>query len=347
MPRVLSAMVVRRAIDNMIKPGRNVMTQLTRRHLFATVAAAGAASAFSSLPAAAQVPKSGTSGVFRYSLGDAEVIQLLDGIRAIKVPDTFIVNLSKDQMVKAFADAYMPGGIFRNPYCPSVVKSGGKTIVIDTGNGIGALAATKGEVGHHRANLAAAGIDTKDVDIVLISHFHGDHIGGLKNPDGSLAYPKAEIKVPAVEWNYWTNDANLAKTPKSNQGNFANVKKVFAGLKPTQYEAGKEVAPGITAIATPGHTPGHSSFVVASGSKRVLIQGDVAFAPAVFVKHPDYQLMFDVNGDLAVTTRKKFFDMAIAEKLPIIAYHFPFGTVSYIEKTGSGYNVIPANGGLG
>jgi glyoxylase-like metal-dependent hydrolase (beta-lactamase superfamily II) len=286
-------------------------------------------------------------GVFRHKLGDAEVIQLLDGIRAIKFPDTFIVNLSKDQTVKAFADAYMPGGIFRNPYCPAVVKTGGKTIVIDTGNGIGAIAATKGEVGHHRANLAAAGIDVKAVDIVLISHFHSDHINGLKNPDGSPAYPNAEIKLPAAEWSYWTNEANLAKTPKPNQGNFANVKKVFTGLKTTKIEAGKEVAPGITAIATPGHTPGHTSFVVASGSKSVLIQGDVALAPGVFVRHPDYQVMFDVQGDLAVATRKKFYDMAIAEKLPIIAYHFPFGTVSYVEKAGGGYNVVPANGAIG
>lgn len=321
--------------------------QFTRRTALAGTAAAAAATAFGPLPAAAQAPAGTINGVFRHSLGDAEVIQVLDGIRAIKFPDGFITNLSRDQTVAAFEAAYMPGGIFRNPYCPSVVKSGGKTIVIDTGNGIGAVAATKGEVGHHRANLQAAGIDAKAVDIVLISHIHGDHINGLKNPDGSPAYPNAEIKIGAVEWAYWTDEGNKAKTPKSNQGNFANVKKVFAGLKPTPFEAGKEVAPGITAIATPGHTPGHTSFVVASGSKKVLIQGDLALAPGVFVKHPDYQILFDVQGDLAVQTRKKFYDMATAEKMPVIGYHFPFGTVSYVEKSGDGYNLVPANGALG
>jgi glyoxylase-like metal-dependent hydrolase (beta-lactamase superfamily II) len=322
--------------------------QLTRRAALAGTAAVAAASTFHALPAAAQASAATSNGVFRHALGDAEVIQILDGIRAIKFPaDTFIVNLSKEQTLAAFEAAYMPGGIFRNPYCPTVVKSGGKTIVIDTGNGIGAITATKGEVGHHRANLQAAGIDVKAVDIVLISHIHGDHIGGLKNPDGSPAYPNAEIKIPATEWSYWTNEGNLAKTPKSNQGNFANVKKVFTGLKPTPFEAGKEVAPGITALATPGHTPGHTSFVVASGSKRVLVQGDVALAPGVFVKHPEYQVMFDVQGDLAVTTRKKLYDMAVAEKLPVIGYHFPFGTVSYVEKAGGGYNLVPSNGALG
>jgi glyoxylase-like metal-dependent hydrolase (beta-lactamase superfamily II) len=323
------------------------MINMNRRELFGGAAAAAAATTFGPLPASAQTSAAGTSGVFRHTVGDVEVIQILEGIRAIKMPDGFITNLSKEQTLDAFNAAYMPEGVFRNPYCPSVVKAGGKTIVIDTGNGIGALAATKGELGHHRANLQAAGIDVKSVDIVLISHFHGDHIGGLKNPDGTPAFPNAEIKVPAVEQAYWTDEGNVAKTPNSNKGNFANVKKVFEGLKTTPYDAGKEVVPGITAIATPGHTPGHISFVVSSGSKRVLVQGDVALAPEVFVKHPDYQIVFDVQGDVAVATRKKVYDMALAEKLPIIGYHFPFGSLNYVEKAGSGYRLIQANGAIG
>ena len=323
------------------------MTAMNRRELFGGAAAAAAITSFGPLPALAQTPAAGTSGVFRHTVGDIEVIQVLEGIRAIKIPDTLITNLSKEQTLAAFDAAYMPQGIFRNPYCPSVVKAGGKTIVIDTGHGIGAIASTKGEVGHHRANLQAAGIDVKAVDIVLISHFHGDHIGGLKNPDGTPAYPNAEIKVPATEQAYWTDEGNVAKTPASNKGNFANIKKVFEGLKTTPYEAGKEVAPGITAIATPGHTPGHTSFVVSSGGKRVLVQGDVALAPEVFVKHPDYQIVFDVQGDLAVETRKKVYDMALAEKLPIIGYHFPFGSLNYVEKAGGGYRLVQANGAIG
>ena len=324
------------------------MIEFNRRQALVGGVAAAAATAggMNVTPASAQTPAA-MSGVFRHTLGDAEVIQILEGIRAIKMPDGFITNLSKEQTNAAFEAAFMPEGIFRNPYCPSVVKAGGKTIVIDTGQGLSAMAATKGELGHHRANLAAAGIDVKAVDIVLISHFHGDHIGGLKNPDGTPAYPNAEIKVPAVEQAYWTDEGNMAKTPKSNQGNFANVKKIFEGLKTTPYEAGKEVFPGITAIATPGHTPGHTSFIVASGNKRVLIQGDVALAPEVFVRHPDYQIVFDVLGDVAVATRKKVYDMALAEKMPIIGYHFPFGTVNYVEKAGAGYRLVTSNGTLG
>lgn len=325
------------------------MTELRRRDLFAGAAALTAATALSSAsapPALAQAPAGNSSGVFRHRLGDAEVIQLLEGIRLIKYPDNFIVNISKEQLGTIFEQAYMPGGIFRNPYCPVAVKIGGKTIVIDTGHGSGAIAQTNGEAGHHRANLAAAGIDAGAVDIVLISHFHPDHIGGLKNPDGTPAFPKAEILVPATEHAFFTNEANMEKASATNKGNFANVKKVFEGLKVTQYEAGKEVVPGITAIASPGHTPGHTSFVVASGNKRVLIQGDIALAPDIFVKNPDLQIVFDNDKEIAVATRKKIYDMAVAEKLPVIGYHFPFGTVSYVEKAGNGYRLITANGGI-
>src|SRR5688572_10894225 len=157
------------------------MTELKRRDLLTGAAALTAAAATFSpaslMPASAQAAASG-SGVFRRKLGDAEVIQILEGIRLIKYPDNFIANVSKEQLGTLFEQAYMPGGIFRNPYCPVAVKAGGKTIVIDTGHGTGAIAQTNGEAGHHRANLAAAGIDAGAVDIVLISHFHGDHIGG-------------------------------------------------------------------------------------------------------------------------------------------------------------------------
>jgi glyoxylase-like metal-dependent hydrolase (beta-lactamase superfamily II) len=326
------------------------MTELKRRDLLTGAAALTAAAATFSpaslTPALGQAAASGTSGVFRHKLGDAEVIQILEGIRLIKYPDNFIANASKEQLATLFEQAYMPGGIFRNPYCPVAVKSGGKTIVIDTGHGSGAIAQTNGEAGHHRANLAAAGIDAGAVDIVLISHFHGDHIGGLKNPDGTPAFPKAEIMVPATEHAFFTNEANMEKASPTNKGNFANVKKVFDGLKVTQFEAGKEVVPGITAIASPGHTPGHTSFVVASGNKRILIQGDIALAPDIFVKNPELQILFDNDKEVAVATRKKIYDMAVAEKLPVIGYHFPFGTVSYVEKAGNGYRLIAANGGI-
>jgi glyoxylase-like metal-dependent hydrolase (beta-lactamase superfamily II) len=146
--------------------------------------------------------------------------------------------------------------------------------------------------------------------------------------------------VPAAEWAFWSDESNASKTNASNKGNFANIKKVFDGLKPTPFENGKDIAPGITATPTPGHTPGHVSFIVASGSKRLVVQGDVTNHPGVFMKNPGWHAMFDNDGGLAEDTRKKFYDMAITEKLPIIGYHFPFPSMGYVEKDGTGYRLI-------
>jgi len=162
--------------------------------------------------------------------------------------------------------------------------------------------------------------------------------------DPSLqVYPNAEIKVPAAEWAFWTDDSNAAKANGFNKAQFPNVKKMLEGLgdKVTKYDAGKEVAPGITSVATPGHTPGHTSFVVSSGSGKLLVQSDVTNIP-IFVDHPDWHIAFDNDPAQAQATRHKFFDMAAAEKALVAGYHFWFPSVGHIEKAGAGYRLVPA-----
>jgi len=316
--------------------------QLNRRSALVGTAAVAAAGLpqWSGTAAQAQDADNGITGVYRYKFGDGEIVQVFDGARTFPMPDNFVANVAKDQAAAAYEALYMPKGQVTISFSPLVVKSGGKTIAIDTGNGLGAFAATKGAVGNMRANMAAAGIDPKSVDIVLISHFHGDHIGGLKNADGTPAFPNAEIKVPAAEWAFWTDDSNRSKANGPNKGNFATVKKVFEGLQPTQFEAGKEVAPGIASVATPGHTPGHVSFILGSGSKQLAVQGDVTNHPGVFMRNPGWHLMFDNDAAVAEATRRKFYDMALADKMPIIGYHFPFPSAGYVEKDGSGYRLV-------
>ena len=129
------------------------------------------------------------------------------------------------------------------------------------------------------------------------------------------------------------------------ENNFKNIRRVFdaLGRKVTQYEAGKEVAPGIISVASPGHTPGHTSYVVASGSDKVLVQVDItAGAAFLFVKNPEWQFGSDVDKPLAVQTRRKLYDMAMAEKMPIQAYHAAFPGLVRVEKDGNGYRWIPA-----
>ena len=256
------------------------MTDLDRRQLLAGTAAAGAAAALSPFAAStanAAVPASGAQapGFYRYKVGSYECTSINDGARSFPMPDKFVTNVSKEEALAAADAAYMPKGMVTVPFNPQLINTGSKLILIDCGNGVAALKSSKGAAGRTLQNLAAAGVDPKSIDIVLMSHLHPDHTNGIRALDGSMAFPNAEIMVPAKDWEFWTSDENAAKAQSNEmmKNYFANVKKIYAGIesKVTKYDWGKEVAPGITSIATPGHTPGHTSFAVASGNSKILI----------------------------------------------------------------------------
>jgi glyoxylase-like metal-dependent hydrolase (beta-lactamase superfamily II) len=204
---------------------------------------------------------------------------------------------------------------------------------------------TKGQVGRTLLNLAAAGVDPKSIDMVVMSHLHPDHTNGIRAADGSMAFPNAQIMVPAKDWEFWTSDENAAKAQSSEitKGYFANVKKIYTGIesKVTKFDWDKEVAPGITAIAAPGHTPGHTAFAVASGGSKVLIQSDVTNIPEFFLRNPDWHVAYDFDPEMAQKTRHKFYDMASVEKATVVGFHFPFPAVGHVEKDGNGYRLIP------
>lgn len=323
------------------------MTELSRRTLLAGVAAAGAATALEPFagfaPARASAPLAGaqTPSFYRYKVGAYECTSVADGARTFPMPDTFVKNVPKDQALAAAEAAYMPKGMVTVPFNPQVINTGSKLVLIDTGNG----QVPNAPVGKLLPNLAAAGIDPKTVDIVILSHLHPDHANGIKLADGSLAFPNAEIMAPAKDWAFWMSEENAAKAPNDMMKNyFSNVRKVFTGLenKVTRYDWGKEVAPGITSVDTNGHTPGHTSFVVASGSSKVLVQSDVTNIPELFLRNPDWHVAFDIDPVKAVETRRKFYDMAAAEKAMIVGFHFAFPSIGYVEKAGTGYRLIPA-----
>jgi len=319
--------------------------QISRRALLtgAAFAAASTIAPFAGLPAHAAAPFAGKQApsFYRSKLGGFEITVVSDGARAIPLSPTFVRNVNIEQVLAVAEAAYMPKGSIVAPFNPIVVNTDSKLVLIDTGYGPG-IAPT---VGLLPATLAAAGIDPKSVDIVLISHMHGDHILGIKNPDGSLAFPNAEIKVPAVDWAHWMSDENMSRAPEGFQKtSFGFNRKVFSSLKDkvTRFDWGKEVAPGITAVETAGHTPGHTSFMIASGSSKLFFQADVSIVPDLFLRNPDWQVMFDSEPDKAVVTRRRVYDMASADKLLVSGYHFPFPGLGYIEKAGTGYRLVPA-----
>ena len=325
------------------------MTDLDRRQLLAGAALAGAAGALTSLgttarasepPAGAQAP-----GFYRYKVGTYECTSINDGARSFPLPDTFVKNVPKEEAMAAAEAAYMPKGMVTVPFNPQLINTGGKLVLIDCGNGIATYEPSKGAVGRTLQNLAAAGVDPKSVDVVLMSHLHPDHTNGIRALDGSMAFPNAEIMVPAKDWEFWMSEENAAKA-ESNQmmkNYFANVRKIYAGIesKVTRYDWGKEVVPGITSIATPGHTPGHTAFAVASGDAKVLIQSDVTNIPEFFLRNPDWHVAYDVDPVIAQETRHKFYDMAAAEKALVVGFHFTFPSIGHVERDGTKYRLVP------
>src|SRR2546425_13352488 len=190
------------------------MTALSRRTVLAGAAAAVSAGGASSFARAAAPPAGRQApGWYRYKVGSIEVTAVTDGARANPLTDTFIRNVKKDDVNKALEANYMEKDKITVPYTPIVVNTGSKLVVIDVGLGPALYEQSKGAVGQFHTNLAAAGIDRNAVDIVIISHFHPDHINGLLTADNKPAFPNAEIMVPATEWAYWSDDGNMSKAP--------------------------------------------------------------------------------------------------------------------------------------
>jgi glyoxylase-like metal-dependent hydrolase (beta-lactamase superfamily II) len=324
------------------------MTELTRRHLLSGAAAAGAIALTQHSPGHAAAPVKGQQapGLYRYKVGDIECTSVNDGARTFPMPENFVRNVPKEQALAAAEAARWPKGMITVPFNPQLINTGGKLVLIDCGNGIGQLEASKGAVGRTIGNLAAAGIQPKDIDIVLMSHLHPDHTNGIRAADNSMAFPNAEIMAPAKDWDFWMSKENAAKSDSNPmmKNYFANVQRIYAGIedKVTRYDWDKEVAPGITAIGAPGHTPGHTTFVVASGSAKVLIQSDVTNIPELFLRNPDWHVAFDIDPQEAAQTRRKFYDMAAAERAMVIGFHFNFPSQGYVEKDGANYRLIPA-----
>jgi glyoxylase-like metal-dependent hydrolase (beta-lactamase superfamily II) len=322
--------------------------KLTRRHLLAGAAGIATAPLLPSVSAQAAAPmaEKQAPSFYRYKVGDVQVNAIFDGSLTFDLNDGFVLNAKKDEVNAALDKAFLPQDKMTLLFTPLAINIGGKTVVIDTGMGGASLTASKGQNGQFVTNLVAAGIDPKSVDMVVISHFHGDHINGLLNADNTLAFPNAEVMVPAVEWKYFMDDGEMSRAPEGRmQTVFKNARRVLeTGLKrkATPYEWGKEVVPGLLAVETIGHTPGHTSYVLSSGSDKVFIQSDVTNHPALFVVNPGWRAFFDQDAAQAETTRRKIYDMLVAEKMRVQGFHYPFPGLGNVVKDGSGYRLVPA-----
>jgi glyoxylase-like metal-dependent hydrolase (beta-lactamase superfamily II) len=180
----------------------------------------------------------------------------------------------------------------------------------------------------------------------VLTHCHADHVVGLTTAHDVAAFPNAELIVPEGEWQYSTDRSNENTAPARQRTHFGVVARRFEpyGARTRQVVGAQEVAPGIRSVATPGHTPAHVSWLVADGADQLLILGDVAHRPELFVRRPDYHLMFDFDPVLAEATRHRMLDRVAADRVRVTAYHFPFPAHGFIARDGgTGYRIIPSN----
>ena len=278
-------------------------------------------------------------GFYRHQLGAWEAIAIHDGSLARDRPAGFVRNADDAAVGAAFAAAGMPRDKLTLTFTVLAIDTGAGIVLIDTGLGEGGPPGT----GLVPANLKAAGIAPEDVTTVIISHFHGDHISGLRRKDGAATYPNARLLVPAVEWDYWMDDARMAAAPQAQQGGFAAARAMFPdGAAVGRFAWGEEVLPGITAIPASGHTPGMTAFEIASQGEALLYLADVTNTPLLFARHPEWQAMFDMAPEQAVDTRRRLLDRAAAQSRCVFFFHAPFPGLGTVIRQGEGYEYLPA-----
>jgi glyoxylase-like metal-dependent hydrolase (beta-lactamase superfamily II) len=317
------------------------MFTISRRDV--VLSAAGAYAAFGlSKPlsfigaAAAQTP---AQSFKKYKVGDIEVVSLYDGVWEKPHDESFIKGANVEETKAALKAAGLTDAHVPIPFTVIAVNTSGGWILIDSGTGGGQAGGPK--AGVLAQSMAAAGIDPKAVKTVVISHFHGDHISGLMAKDtNAQMFPEAEIVVPAAELKWWTQPIDSIPQPRRALAQRIQATlPTWKNVKAVDGEA--DVAPGVRAIPAHGHTQGHTAHLVSSGTKQLLVTADATNVAALFVKNPEWQGAFDHVPDLAVETRKKLFDRAIADKAMVAGYHWGLPNVGTMARDGRGYAFTP------
>lgn len=317
------------------------MAAVTRRAFLAGPAIGAAAALIAPTEAATPPAKMQGPGVYRYRLGSYQITALYDGTWFLPIERDFVRNADRAEVNAALGRAFLPPNVLPVSFTALLVNTGKKLVLIDTGTA-GQVADTAGVM---LDNLTAAGAKPADVDTILISHFHPDHIDGLKSKDNAKVFPNAEILVPQGEWAFWMDDGNMARADAKSPVHryFLNARRIFGDIatEVRPFRPGTQVAPGIEAVAAFGHTPGHTAFAIHSGAQSMLAMSDTVREPWLFVRHPGWQPRYDMDGPLAAKTRTRMLERAAAERMLVEAYHFPFPACGHIVKDGRGYALAP------
>lgn len=325
---------------------KSIAAPIRRRTVLASGLALLAAPALlRASPARATAPPLGVAPASfqRFKLGTFEVTSLMDAAAMIDGPWPIVgQDRLKEEVERLMEANLLPPTRFRPGFSPLLVNTGTELVLFDTGNGEnGFVPPPYG--GWLARSLMAAGYTPEQVDIVVLSHAHPDHVGGML-AQGKPAFPKAHYVIGQTEFDFWKKDDTLSAPKESNEYRTAVMFRsyVLPFADRTRFVApGGDVAPGIRAVEAYGHTPGHLAFHVESEGKRLLVWGDCAHHEVASLARPHWHALFDQDKAQGAATRKRIYDMAATDRLAVAAYHTSFPSIGYVERSGDAYRWLP------
>ena len=312
------------------------MTLNVSRRSLLTLGAGLGASAMLGGSALARAPKLGTQTPYwhRFTLGDAEVTVVSDGPLPLGDPSGTFTGVPKEEVKKMLADNFLsPDNVVLEQNSP-IVNTGDKLILFDTGMGSSKMFGPT--TGRQQKSMMEAGIKPGDIDAVVCSHAHVDHIGGIVDADNKPLFPNAQIYISQTDFDFWTDEGKMGSPAKDF------VVHARKNLLPVRdrivfFKDGQEFLPGVQAISAPGHTVGHTIFLVSSAGKSFAFLGDLSHHSVLLLERPRMEFSYDTDPKQAAESRVKLLTMLAANKIPVMSYHFAWPGYGHVAKAGDGF----------
>lgn len=292
---------------------------------------------------AARAPllKSQAPYFYRFNLGKAQVTMASDGPLALGDPSSNFLGASKEEISKLLTDNYLsPTNVVLEQNAP-IVNTGTHLVLFDTGMGFNKMFGNT--TGRLLTSMREAGIQPGQIDAIVISHAHIDHIGGMADARGRRLFPNAKVYINQADFEFWTDEKKL-----SDEKVKAFVKHARDNLLPyrdriTFVKDGQEFLPGITAMLAPGHTVGHTIYMIQSDNKKLCFVGDLTHHQILLVERPRMEFAYDTDPKQSAATRVRVLDMLAKDKIPLVSFHFPWPGYGYVSKQGDGfrYHAVP------
>ncbi len=312
---------------------------VSRRSLLKLGAGLGSAAMLGG-SALAKAPKVGTQAptFYRFNVGNAEVTVVSDGALTLGDPKGTFTGVPDEEMRKMLSDNFLsPTNVVLEQNSP-IVNMGDKLVLFDTG--LGTAKNFGPTTGRQQKSMKEAGIKAEDIDAVVFSHGHIDHIGGVVDENNKALFPNAQFYIAQNDFDFWTDEGKMGSPVKDF------IVHAHKDLLPVRdrivfYKDGQEFLPGIQAMLAPGHTVGHTIFMITSEGKSFAYLADLTHHPVLLMEKPRMEFAYDTDPKQSAASRVKMLDMMAANKIAVMIYHYPWPGIGHVVKTGEGFHDIP------